>query len=170
MNLHSAVRYHELLRDRLLAEFPELREDEQALADTLDGVSDLDEAIAAVVRSLDDDEAMIAGIDVRVEELKERAGRFAHRVVKKREAIAQAMEAAALKKVVKPDFTLSLTAVKPKVLINDEALIPADYKVTPEPPAPRPDKKLIAAALADGFTVPGASLSNGGVTITLRRK
>lgn len=170
LNLPNAVRHHEALRERLLAEFPELREDETALADTLDGVSNLDEAVTAVVRSLDDDEAMIAGIAVRVEELSERAGRYKHRVAKKREMIAAAMEAANLRKVVKPDFTLSLTPVKPKVIITDETAIPSPFLVWPEPPPPRPDKRLIAAALDCGTPVAGACLSNGGVGITLRRK
>lgn len=170
MNLHNAIRHHELLRDRLLAEFPELREDETALADTLDGVSDLDEAIAAVVRSLDDDEAMVVGIGDRQTSLATRADRYKARIETKRKLIADAMEAAALKKIVKPDFTLSLTPVKPKVVITDEALVPPGYKIAPTPPEPKPDKKQIGDDLRAGYVVPGATLSNGGFTVTLRRK
>lgn len=170
MNLHTAVRYHELLRDRLLAEFPELREDQTALADTLDGVSDLDEAIAAVVRSMDDDLMMVNGIEERAQDLAARSARYEQRIVTKRKLVAEAMEAAGKRKIVAPDFTLSLTPLKAKVLITDEALIPDFYKVTPEPSAPRPDKKLLAEDLAECGPVSGATLSNGGFSITLRKK
>lgn len=169
-NLQMALRHHEMLRYRLLSEFPELQDDEQTLADSLEGVSDLDQAIAAVVHSMDDDTALADGCQSRMYELAERIARFERRIATKRRLLAEAMESAGLRKVTAPDFTLSLTPVKAKVIVTDESSIPADYLTQPEPPAPKPDKRLILQALNEGHPVAGCTLSNGGQTVTLRRK
>ena len=47
---------HSLLRDRLLAEIPDL--DAETLSDTLEGITDLREMLAEVIRSALDDEAL----------------------------------------------------------------------------------------------------------------
>ena len=48
----------------------------------------------------------------------------------------------------------------PSVQVDDEAAIPPEYMVQPEPPAPHPDKKAIAAAIKRGEEVPGCSLKS----------
>src|SRR5258706_16474583 len=52
-DLHHSFAEHQYLRDRLEAEFPEA--DEDTLRDTLEGLSSLPEALAAVLRSYLDD-------------------------------------------------------------------------------------------------------------------
>lgn len=54
--------------------------------------------------------------------------------------------------------TVTLQRNPPRVEIEDEGLIPDEYKRKPPPPAPVPDKKIIAEALKDGVPVPGAKL------------
>ena len=49
---------HKLLRDRLLAEIPDI--DAETLADTLEGITDLREMLAEIIRSALDDEALAA--------------------------------------------------------------------------------------------------------------
>jgi hypothetical protein len=169
-NLDAAARSNAILREELLRAYPGLVEDDQALSDTLEGISDFADAVAAVVRSMDDDEMMAVGIGCRCEELKARQQRYEARFASKRVALALAMERAGEKKIVAPDFTLSLTPTPQKAIITDEAILPADYLARPDPPAPRPDKRLILQALKDGYEVPGATLSNGGQTVTLRKK
>jgi hypothetical protein len=169
-NLDAAARNNAILREELLRAYPGLIEDDQALSDTLEGISDFSDAVAAVVRSMDDDEMMIVGIKDRQSDLTARQQRHEARIASKRAALTLAMERAGEKKITAPDFTLSLTAVAPKVIVTDEGALPKDYLVQPEPPPPRPDKKLIKQALADGFEVPGATLSNGSTTITIRKK
>lgn len=168
LSVHIELAHHVALRDRILAECPDL--DEQTLADTLQGATNLYEAIAAVVRSMGDDESMLEGLDSRLAEMVERKKRIEARIDKKRELVAVAMGEADIKKFVDPAFTVSLVPTQRAVIVFDEAQLPPDYMRTPEPPAPRPDKKLIKQAITDGYTVPGATLSNGGQTITVRRK
>jgi hypothetical protein len=170
-NAHAvqmALTHHEYLREQLRFAFPEA--DEDTLADTLEGESNLDQLLIAVMRSADEDEILVAGIKARVEELNERKKRIERRIEAKEAIVLSAMERANLKKIEAPDFTVSTRAVPGKVVITDETLIPAEFMRTPEPPAPVPDKKAIGDALKANTEVPGCLLSNGGAGLSVRRK
>ena len=167
-NVHVELAHHVALRDRILAEVPDI--DEQTLADTLQGACNLDEAIAGVVRSIGDDESLIEGLENRLGEMQERKKRLEARIEKKRALVATAMAEADMKKFVDPAFTVSLVPTQRAVIVFDESQIPPDYMRTPEPPAPRPDKKLIKQAITDGYDVPGCTLTNSSFTVTIRRK
>lgn len=173
MNSHALLaetgRYT-FLRDELLRRFPSLAEDDQALADTLDGISDLDEAIAAVAKSIEDDEIMIDGIAVRVAELKQRQLRIETRLESKSGAVQEAMSRSGKRKIELPTVTISLRTNPQKVVIVDEAVIPPKYMTTPEPPPPAPDKRAILAELKAGNAVMGCELSNGSEGIQWRKK
>ena len=168
-NLYAAAGHNAIMREELLRQFPELGEDAAALSDTLEGVSSFKDAVARVMAMIFEDEMLIVGIGNRVMDLKDRSERLTIRIEKMRAALAQAMERANERKVVLPEATVSLATVAPSVVINDPTALPSDYLVVPEPPAPRPDMRLILQALKDGAVVPGACLSNGGLTVRLRR-
>lgn len=170
-NAHAvavALAAHEYLKEQLRVQFPD--EDDATLADTLEGESTLDQVLVSVMRSAEEDEMMVAGIKARLAELAERKTRIERRIEAKEGCVLRTMEKAELRKIEAPDFTLSLRAVPGKVVITDEALIPAEYMRTPETPAPVPDKKAIADAIKARTEVPGAMLSNGGVGLSIRRK
>ncbi len=169
-DLIGAGQHRAYLREQLIVQFPVLAEDETALVDTLDGISDLKEMLVAVMRTADEDEMLVGGIEAREAELKERRERLAKRIATKREIVCRVMERADLKKIEAPEFTLSLRNIAGSVVITDETKIPADYMRTPEPPAPQPDKKKIGGALKANTEVPGALLSNGGVGLSVRKK
>ena len=65
---------YRLAWDRLLAAFPLI--DEETLRDTLEGITDLHEMIAAVIRSALVDEALHLGLRSRVDDMKERLSRL----------------------------------------------------------------------------------------------
>ncbi len=96
------------LRERLLSIWPQL--DEETLADTLEGITDLHEMIAAVIRSALVDEALQAGLRTRLDEMRTRLSRLAERGAKKRELALEAMCEVGLKKLQQPDFTASARA------------------------------------------------------------
>jgi len=55
---------YKTFRERLVAEMPDL--DGETLADTLEGITDLREMLAEVLRSALDDEALAAGLSTRL--------------------------------------------------------------------------------------------------------
>ena len=150
-------------REGLLAAFPELSEDIDTLADTLEGITDAPDVIAGFIRSALDDESMAEAIGIRMKDMGERKQRFDHRAEKRREAALAIMQALDMRKLELADFTASIRNVPPKVVIEDENKLPDSLcKMVRSP-----DKSAIKAALELG-DVPGAIMGNGGTTISVR--
>ena len=154
------------LREQLLAEYRETI-DEETLRDTLEGISSLPEALAAVIRSYLDDLMIAAALGMRIGDMQERLSRIEARVEKKRVTIAQVMERGDIKKLEQPDFTASLRAVPPGLVVGDETLIPQDYW---KPQPAKLDRRGLLSALNGGASIAGVSLGNGGTTLSVRTK
>jgi hypothetical protein len=168
MNLDAELHRYAFLRDELLRQFPEMADDGDLLLDTLEGATTLNEAIVKVWESARHDEGMVEAIKSRQAEMKERADRLCERAEKKRLACVNAMQEAGLKKIEAPEVTLSVRAVAPSVVVTDETLIPPAMLKTKTTTSP--DKVAIKDALTSGLPVPGALLSNGGVSLSARVK
>lgn len=140
-------------------------DDEDAKADAIEGETNLHEAIGDAVKRIVELQALDAALEKIVLDAQARRGRFDAQRERIREAIGVAMEAGGLRKIELPLGTISLKAVPPKVEVTDESAIPGHFFKTPEP---RLDKMAIMKALKEQQSVPGATLSNGGVTISMR--
>ena len=70
-----------------------------------------------------------------------------------------------LRKLELPTATLSIKAVPAKAEITDEALLPSKFFKAQDP---KLDKKAVLDALKAKEDVPGAVLSNGGETLSIR--
>lgn len=143
----------------------ELDLDDQTVADTLESISgDLTTKannVAFVIRNL---ESNAEQIKVAIEAMQARAQALEKRAERVREYLLQNMLMAGVQKIECPYFRLAVRENPPKVVVDDEAQIPALYMTDPAPPpppSPKPDKKLIAAALKDGHDVPGCRLERG---------
>jgi hypothetical protein len=155
----------QLMRERLLAEYPDL--DNETLADTLEGITDLHEMIAAVIRSALVDEALQVGLRGRVIEMKERLSRLELRANKKRELALEAMTEVGLTRLEQPDFTAFTRAGSPSLIVIAEERIPEPYWL-PQPP--KLDRQAILAELKRGIEIPGAQMSNAKPVLSVRTK
>jgi hypothetical protein len=156
---------HQLLRQRLLSEYPEA--DDETLQDTLKGITNLHEMIAAVIRSALVDEALQTGLRTRLEEMRQRLARLEERGVKNRHLAPDAICEVGLKKLEQPDFTSSPRAGMPPLVITAEPDIPQSYWV-PQPP--KLDRSSLLADLKRGKVIRGAQLGNPKPCLTVRTK
>ena len=156
---------HQSLKEWLCREFPGA--DDDTFRDTLEGLSTLPEAIAAILRSQLDDVALAAALHARLSDMQERLSRLEERAEKKRALVASVMERADLRKITEPDFTVSLRPTARPLVITAEGEIPELYW---RPQPPKLDRKGLIAALNGGGQVPGAILGNGGITIAVRTR
>ena len=161
----SEVPKYEFLKVRLLAAWPDI--DDETLADTLEGITNLHEMIAAVIRSALVDEALQAGLRSRMSDMKHRLARLEERGAKKRRLALDAMTEAGLRKLKEPDFTASARAGLPGLLVVAETLIPEIYWV-PQPP--KLNRQSLLSNLKGGGDVAGAELSNPKPTLSVRTK
>jgi len=163
MNLDFASFNYRALRDRIRAQDPQI--DEQTLADTVEGLTDLHEIIQALIRSALSDEALAAALKGRIAEMQDRLSRFQDRASKRRQIAKDVMVELDLKKIVAPDFTVSVRPGTPALLVLNEEEVPPTYW---EPGEPKLRRQLLAADLKEGETVPGATLSNPEPVLSVR--
>ena len=116
---------HQYLRQQLAEQFPDA--DEETLLDTLEGLTNLNDMLAAVVRSQLDDASLVQALRGRMDHMQERLGRLKTRVEKKKELITTVMERANIKKITESDFTLSLRSTPRPLVVVDENEIPERF-------------------------------------------
>jgi hypothetical protein len=163
--LKREVLTYRALKKRLLMEQFDL--DEETLADTLEGITDLHEMIAAVIRSALVDDALSAGLRNRLDDMKERSARLEERSAKKRQLALEAMDEAGLNKLQEPDFTASTRAGSASLLVKSEGDVPAPYWI-PQPP--RMDRQALLGELKRGAEIPGVQLNNPKPVLVVRTK
>ena len=159
------VAKYQLLKERLIAEFPTT--DSETLTDTLEGITDLKEMLAAIIRSSLFDQALAKGLTDRIETMRERLEGLAYRAEKKRELALAAMEEVGLKTLQESDFTASLRPCPPHLVVLSDEEIPEGFWV---PQAPRLDRQSILIQLKQGKEVPGTALSNPALTLAVRTR
>ena len=153
------------LRRRLIEADPEI--DETTLLDTLEGATNLNEAIGEVIRAALEEEALADGLRQRMGAMRERLERIETACSRKREVVQAVMEDAGIEKILQPDFTGSLRASPPSIAVLNEAEIPEPYWI-PQPP--KLDRKGVLDALKTGTRVPGATFANSKTTLAIRTK
>ena len=165
MQLKSELITYRITKERLLAAWPEI--DFETLRDTLEGITDLHEMIAAVIRSALVDEALHLGLRSRIDDMKERLSRLELRASKKRQIALEAMSEVGLSKLEQPDFTASARAGSPALVVIAEETIPEAYWL-PQPP--KLDRQAILGELKRGIEIPGAQMGNLKPVLNVRTK
>jgi len=163
--IRAELQRYQVMRERLVLEFPAT--DDETIRDTLEGITNLHEIIAAVIRSALVDEALRAGLRFRLDDMKERLSRLELRADKKRQLAVEAMTEAGLSKLEQPDFTASARGGIPALVVVAEDQIPPGYWL-PQPP--KLDRQAILGDLKQGIEIPGAQMSNPKPVLSVRTK
>lgn len=153
------------LRRRLVEADPEI--DETTLLDTLEGATNLNEAIGEVIRAALDEEELADALRARMGAMRDRLERIERSSAKKRDVAQAIMEDAGIEKILEPDFTVSLRVSPPAIAVVNEAEIPEPYWI-PQPP--KLDRKGVLDAMKSGTRVPGTTYANSKVSLAIRTK
>ena len=167
-------------------------EDMALLADTIEGETNLLEAIDTALSEIDETEVLISGLKEKEGQFAQRRRAMEERVRRFRSLIEQSMAVTEQAKLRRPAATLTLRKLPPDVVIIAEADIPSEFFVPQPPPPPKlnkaslkyallqREKKIeLAASLEEGEErarelaslppIPGATLNNGSFSLQIRR-
>jgi len=165
MSLEFAAIAYRAIRDRVRAEDPQI--DEQSLADTVEGLTDLHEILAAIIRAALTDQGLASGLGSRIGEMQARRDRLQDSATKRRQIAKDVMIEVDLKKLSAPDFTASIRPGTPALMVIDEAAVPSIYW---EPREPRLNRQELATDLKQGAEIAGVALSNPEPVLSVRTK
>ena len=163
MNLDFAAITYRAIRDRIRADDPQI--DEQTLADTVEGLTDLHEIVTAIIRSALSDEALATGLKGRIADMQERLDRLQDRASKRRQIAKDVMVELDLKKITAPDFSVSIRPGLPSLMVIDEAAVPSIFW---QPSAPRLKRQELLSELKEGTQIEGVALSNPEPVLSVR--
>jgi len=146
--------------------YPELEEDADLLATTVEGETEFERVIDKLVSFVREAETMAEAVKARKDEIAERQKRFERQGEAGRKIILSLMDAAQQPKLTLAEATLSITKPREKLNIWAEEEIPQGYvRLIREP-----DKKAIMAALRSGNDIPGAELEVGQPSLMIRTR
>lgn len=165
MNLDYATSHYRVIRDRVRTLDPQI--DDETLADTVEGLTNLHDIVQAVIRSALADEALARGLKTRIAEMQDRLERLQDRASKRRQIAKDVMVDLDLKKITAPDFTVSIRPGTPSLMVIDENAVPKTYW---EPGPPRLKRQDLAQDLKNGEEVAGAVLANPEPVLTVRTR
>ena len=148
----------------------DMDDDAELVADTIEGETGLIEAIEAGLDELDECDVMETGLEAKEKAFADRRAKIKNRRERIKALIEQAMIATDQTTLRLPRATLTLAKRAASVLVINEADIPAKFWVEQERPAPKLDKKALGAALKANEAIPGATLDNGSVSLSVRSK
>ena len=165
MKISIGCRRYRAVRDRIRTEDPQI--DEQTLADTVEGLTDVHEILAALVRAALADEALANGLKGRIAEMQDRLERLQDCAAKRRQIAKEVMIELEIKKITAPDFTASIRPGMPSLLVLDEAAVPSVYW---QPVAPKLKRQELLSELKQGTEITGVILSNPEPLLSVRTR
>jgi hypothetical protein len=148
----------------LLLEYPQLADDEELFRDTLEGNTRFNEIMDRLLGEMRDNETLAEATSARIAKIRERQTRLTHRAQFYRSLMHRLLTVTGIQSVALAEAKVSIMKLPDKVIITDESAVPdAFMKIVKEP-----NKTAIKNAIKTGTYVPGAALSNGGTTISVR--
>lgn len=172
MNAHLQIRIAHTDIRRVLASL-ELApgfddEDAQLKADMIEGETSLHEVVSQLLAENEDDEGAILALDAQVDARSIRIERAKARIEGRKKAIASLMDCAQETSLKLPEATVSLRTLRGRPKVVDVDALPEEFVI--ESVVRKPNMDIIAEAIADNRTIPGVTVTNGGSSLTVRRK
>jgi Siphovirus Gp157 len=158
------------VRERLLAEDPDIAADPDLWRDTLDGESDAIDLIRNLIRASIEADLLAEATRKRQAEIAARAARAERRKQAFRAAAFALMDLAGIARLPEPDFVARIQPGQPQLAELDVDALPPDYVDVEVTVTRRPLRDRILAALKAGQTIPGASLLRGLPFLVVNRK
>jgi hypothetical protein len=169
MNHHVALKTAKVDIRRALAILelcPDLDLDEQLKLSTLEGETELNEIVSALLAESEDDEGMIEQIKIQIADRRDRIARFERRIETRKNAIVSLMDTARITKLPLPEATVSVRTLGPRPKVSIEEAVPDAFCKFVR----KPDMEAIKAAMERGEQIPGVVMTNGGASLSVRRK
>lgn len=141
-------------------------DDEKLKLDTLEGETDLFELLKRLLDRIEDEDGSIAALAEQISDRQTRKERATKRKDAFREAITALMDCAQLDKLTLPEATLSIRLIAPKPVFPNVDLVPDEYCKFER----KLDREKLKAVVANDTLPSWATLDNGGVSLTIRRK
>ena len=131
----------------------------EVVSDTLEGLSGQLQHkaanVAMVVRNL---EATAEAIEAAEKTMRERRNAINARATWLRAYLLDNMQRTGIQRIDSPWFAMVVRDNPAAVVVDDAAVIPAEFMRQPAPPPAEPDRRAIADAIKAGREVPGAHL------------
>jgi Siphovirus Gp157 len=150
--LTFATTTYRAIRDRIRAQDSQI--DEQTLADTVEGLTDVHEIISAIIRAALSDEALVMGLKCRISDMQGRLDRLQDRAAKRRQIARDVMVELDLKKM-------------PSLIVLNEDAVPSIYW---QPSEPRLKRQELAYELKQGAEIEGVPLSDPEPILSVRTR
>jgi hypothetical protein len=146
-----------------------LADDDDIITDSIEGETNAMEAVSNLLRRIGESESMMDGLQAYIKALQDRKARVQDRTTSMRKAILGFMSEFGIKKIERPEATVSMGAGQQSVGYSPDfdarSLPPVFQKVTVEA-----DKAKVKEALKAGEVIPGCWLTNAQPTLTVRVK
>src|SRR5476651_579083 len=165
MQLEFSAIHYRSVRDRIRAQDPQI--DEQTLADTVEGLTDLHEIVTAIIRSALQDEVLASALKSRVSDMQARLERLQDRASKRRQIARDVMDELDLKKLNAPYFTASIREGIPSLTVINEDAVPKIYWTLSEP---RLNRQYLTRDLKQGEEIAGVTLSDPEPVLSVRTR
>jgi hypothetical protein len=153
----------------LLAQYPDLKDDDDLRADMLEGETDITRVLTALNRYREDTKALADGSQARLDELAARKKRLAVRVEFITSLMQSILFTAQIRKIELPEVTLSIRN-NPQQLVGDPDV---DIKTLPDDcirTKQDVDRKAVREAIVAGRNVPGFVLVDAPPSLMVRIK
>ena len=151
--------------ERLKRAFPELEDDLELLASTIEGETDFDALLDAILEQFLDRVTMREAVTRRIETLEERVARFDKAAELFKKMAFDLVTSADKTMVRRPLATLVVSKGRPRLVLDDDFNAQGYMKVET-----KPMKAEIAEALKSGIELPGAKLVDSEPVFSIRTK